>query len=426
MRLLMVFMAFNLIIIVHELGHFIVAKLSGIKVEEFSLFVGPKIFSFRKGETMYSLRVFPILAYVKMEGEDEDSDSERAFINKPVWVRASVIAAGPLSNLILAFLLICIVYSFTGYNTRTVKTVHEGSSAAETGIMEGDTVVAYNGKRIYDPMEVIQFLYISKGKPTQITIKREGEKELITKDIVPKVYREYLFGFYADSTPGRSNVVTDLAMGGPAEKAGMQVGDKIVALNGTEVTAIEEIKAFLKENEEAEVAVTVERQGSKQVLNITHRLTENYELGMEFLRVEKGSLLGIMGSAARFTYSNIRMVPYSLYWLVTGQVSITEMTGPVGIVSTMNNAAQRSETFMEALLQILLWTGLISAAIGATNLVPFPALDGSKLLILAIEAISRKKIPVEKEAIITSIGFFILIGLSIFVMANDIMRFIIK
>jgi regulator of sigma E protease len=102
------------------------------------------------------------------------------------------------------------------------------------------------------------------------------------------------------------------------------------------------------------------------------------------------------------------------------------MTGPVGIVSTMNNVAQKSETFMEALLQILLWTGLISAAIGATNLVPFPALDGSKLLILAIEAISRKKIPVEKEAIITTIGFFILIGFSIFVMANDIMRFIIK
>jgi len=127
-----------------------------------------------------------------------------------------------------------------------------------------------------------------------------------------------------------------------------------------------------------------------------------------------------------FTYSNIRMVPYSLYWLVTGQVSINQMTGPVGIVSTMNDVAQQSDTFKDAVLNILLWTALISAAIGATNLVPFPALDGSKLLILAIEAISRRKIPVEKEAIITSIGFIILIGLSIFVMANDIIRFIIK
>ena len=426
MRLLMVFMAFNLIIIVHELGHFIVAKLSNIKVEEFSLFVGPKIFSFKRGETTYSLRVFPILAYVKMEGEEEESYSERSFSNKPVWVRASVIAAGPLANLLLAFLIICIVYSATGYSTRTIDQIQEGSAADNAGIMEGDTVIGYNGKRIYDPMEVIQFLYISKGEPATIAVKRKGVKEPIEMDIEPTVYKEYLLGFYADDALGKSNVVADLAMGGPAEKAGMQVGDRITALNGTEVTSIEEIKAFLKENKEASVDVTVDRQGNEQVLKVTPKLTENYYLGIEFSSVEKGSLLGIMSSAAGFTYSNIRMVPYSLYWLVTGQVSVTEMTGPVGIVSTMNNVAQKSETFMEALLQILLWTGLISAAIGATNLVPFPALDGSKLLILAIEAISRKKIPVEKEAIITTIGFFILIGFSIFVMANDIMRFIIK
>ena len=269
MRLLMVFMAFNLIIIVHELGHFIVAKLSNIKVEEFSLFVGPKIFSFKRGETTYSLRVFPILAYVKMEGEEEESYSERSFSNKPVWVRASVIAAGPLANLLLAFLIICIVYSATGYSTRTIDRIQEGSAADNAGIMEGDTVIGYNGKRIYDPMEVIQFLYISKGEPATIAVKRKGVKEPIEMDIEPTVYKEYLLGFYADDALGKSNVVADLAMGGPAEKAGMQVGDRITALNGTEVTSIEEIKAFLKENKEASVDVTVDRQGNEQVLKVT-------------------------------------------------------------------------------------------------------------------------------------------------------------
>lgn len=426
MRLLMVFMAFNLIIMVHELGHFIVAKLSHIKVEEFSLFVGPKIFSFKRGETTYSLRVFPILAYVKMEGEDEDSESERAFINKPVWVRALVIAAGPLANLFLAFLIICIVNSANGYSTRTVSQVQEGSAAYNAGIMKEDTVVGYNGKHIYNPMEVLQFLYISKGEPTKIVVKRDGESEPLEKNIVPTVEREYRLGFYTDSTTEDSNIVKDLVVDGPAENAGMQPGDRIKVLNDTEVTNIDDIKDYLKENKEEEISVTVVRQGNEKLINVTPELTESYSLGIEFTEVQKGSFLGVMSSSAGFTFSNIRMVPYSLYWLVTGQVSITEMTGPVGIVSTMNDAAQRSETFMDALLQILLWTGLISAAIGATNLVPFPALDGSKLLILAIEAISRRKIPVEKEAIITSIGFFILIGLSIFVMANDIMRFIIK
>jgi len=134
----------------------------------------------------------------------------------------------------------------------------------------------------------------------------------------------------------------------------------------------------------------------------------NYSLGISFSRAKGGNILNVLKNGAMFTYSNIRMCLTALL-ACDGQVSINQMTGPVGIVSTMNDVAQQSDTFKDAVLNILLWTALISAAIGATNLVPFPALDGSKLLILAIEAISRRKIPVEKEAIITSIGFIILI-----------------
>jgi len=199
-----------------------------------------------------------------------------------------------------------------------------------------------------------------------------------------------------------------------------------VKLNDVEVESIDEIKNFLQENKNQPVKVTVLRDGNEIVFNVVPQFVENYSLGISFSRAKGGNILNVLKNGAMFTYSNIRMVPYSLYWLVTGQVSINQMTGPVGIVSTMNDVAQQSDTFKDAVLNILLWTALISAAIGATNLVPFPALDGSKLLILAIEAISRRKIPVEKEAIITSIGFIILIGLSIFVMANDIIRFIIK
>ena len=173
MRLLMVILAFNFIIIIHELGHFIVAKLSDIKVEEFSLFVGPKIFSFKKGETTYSLRTFPILAYVKMEGEDEESDSERAFNKKSVPVRAAVIAAGPLANIISAFIIITISYSISGYGTTVVSGVAEDSPAYEAGIMEGDKIVRYDNKRVFQYIEFLNFLYVSKGEPTEIEIERE-------------------------------------------------------------------------------------------------------------------------------------------------------------------------------------------------------------------------------------------------------------
>lgn len=423
MRFLLVILAFNFIIIIHELGHFVVAKLSHIKVEEFSLFVGPKIFSVKRGETAYTLRLFPILAYVKMEGEDEESDSDRAFNNKPAWVRAAVIAAGPLANLISAFLIISIVYFTTGYTTRTLDVVQEGSAAYKADLMQGDTIVGYGGKRIYDPMEVMQFLYISKGDATKIEVLRNGTT--IEKDIEPTIEKTYQLGYYSESIEN-SNVVATLISGGAFEKAGVKPGDRIVGLNDTEVNHIDEIKNFLKVNQEQPINVTILRDGNRQVFDVVPQFVENYVLGISFSYEKGDDILGVIKSGALFTYSNIRMVPYSLYWLVTGQVSVSQMTGPVGIVSTMNNVAQQSDTFMDALLNILLWTALISAAIGATNLVPFPALDGSKLLILAIEAVSRRKIPVEKEAIFTSIGFVILIGFSIFVMANDIMRFVIK
>ena len=173
MRLLMVILAFNFIILIHELGHFIVAKLAGIKVDEFSLFIGPKIFSFKRGETTYSLRTFPLLAYVKMEGEGEESDDERAFCKKPVWVRAAVIAAGPLANIISAFIIIAVLYGISGYGTTIVSDVAEDSPAYEAGIRPGDKIISYDGKKVFQYIEFLNFLYVSKGKPTKIEIEKE-------------------------------------------------------------------------------------------------------------------------------------------------------------------------------------------------------------------------------------------------------------
>jgi regulator of sigma E protease len=127
MSLLFAILAFNLIIIVHELGHFIVAKLCDIKVHEFSLFFGPKIFSLKIGETMYSLRLIPVLAYVKLEGEDEPSASERSYSQKPLPARMAVIAAGPVANILLATVLLVVFYSISGYDTTKINNVFEGS-----------------------------------------------------------------------------------------------------------------------------------------------------------------------------------------------------------------------------------------------------------------------------------------------------------
>ena len=174
MNLLLAILAFNLIVIIHELGHFLVAKLADIKVLEFSLFVGPKLFSIKKGETTYSLRLIPMLAYVKMEGEEEYSESERAYNKKPVLTRAAVIAAGPLANIFTAVILLVILFSFTGYSTNKLSYVEENSPAYNASLREGDIIVKYDGKRIYQPADLIQFLYVYRGKTAEIEYIRDN------------------------------------------------------------------------------------------------------------------------------------------------------------------------------------------------------------------------------------------------------------
>lgn len=230
--------------------------------------------------------------------------------------------------MISAFLIISVVYYTTGYTTRTVGLVQKDSPAYNVGIREGDVIVGYDGKRIYDPLEVIQFLYVSKGKETTIEFVRNGKE--IKKDIKPKVERTYQLGYYSSASGENSNVIGELIYGGALEKAGAKPGDKIVKLNDVEVESIDEIKNFLQENKNQPVKVTVLRDGNEIVFNVVPQFVENYSLGISFSRAKGGNILNVLKNGAMFTYSNIRMVPYSLYWLVTGQVSINQMDGSGG------------------------------------------------------------------------------------------------
>ncbi len=428
MNLLLAFIAFNFIVIVHELGHFIAAKLADIKVIEFSLFVGPKLFSIKKGETEYSLRLFPILAYVKMEGEEEQSDNERAFNKKPLSTRAAVIAAGPLANLFIAVIVLSIVFSITGYATTSLNYVEKDSPAYNASIQKGDKIIRYDGKKIYQPMDVIQFLYVYKGKPAKVEVMRDGTtfQTIINPLKIPEQER-YLFGFNAQQISGElSNVVNTVAPNTPAETSGLMPGDKVIKLNNILVSNKKDIDDFMSTNKGEPIKVTVLRNGTEMILDITpyiQKLPEQYYLGIEY-EFKKGNILEVIGYSLSYAYSTVRNVAYSLIWLIMGRVSFSQMTGPIGIVSTIGEVVEQGTTFLDKILYLLNITAFISIAIGATNLVPFPALDGNKLLLILIEAVRKKPIPPEKEAFISMIGFVILIILALFTVYNDTLRLI--
>lgn len=425
MQTLVAILTLSFLIIIHEFGHFIVAKLSGIKVLEFSLFMGPKLLSVQKGETHYSIRLIPLGGYVKMEGEEEASDDERAYNKKPLGIRAAVLAAGPFMNLIAAVIIIVLLSSLTGYSTTRIEVVDPTSGTYEAGIREGDVIVSYDNKRIFHPADIYLFLFGTKGEPAEIEVMRQGEKKTFTvaPEVIPK--NRYIIGFTPKKSFGdESNIIGNIDPNSPAYQAGLRPEDEIVMLDDTTVANNREIREFMNRSSGKAVKVTVMRDGQKlqfETVPITDVNEEQYDIGVYFASA-KGNFIETVKYSFRYAYSVARNVMYSIIWLVTGRVSLSQLSGPIGIVGVIGDVVEQSPTFFEKFIGVFSLASFISINLGLVNLVPFPALDGSKLLLLAVEGIRKKPIPPEKEAFISFIGFVFLIILMIFSTYNDILR----
>lgn len=424
MNFLIAFLSLNVLIIIHELGHFAVAKWSKITVHEFALFMGPKILSITKGETKYSLGILPIGGYVKLEGEDFASKDPRAYNNKPLWVRALVIFAGPFMNIAIAVIILTYLFSSYGFSSNLVGTVLENSPAYEAGIQKGDRIVKYDGDSVLIPNDFYTFMYISKGKPKEVEIQRNGERKIVK--IEPLVYPEdrYILGFTPTEPYGeKSMIVKDVTEKGEG-KSKLKSGDKLLKFNDVEIKSMNEIIQFLSKNKENKINVLVLRDNKEEILEITPKKIKNredYETGLYFTS-EVGGVIASFNHSIKFTYSTIKNVAYSLLWLSQGNVSPKDMMGPAGMVSEVGKIVEKSPTFEDMILNLLTISSYISIAIGATNLIPIPPLDGSKLLFILIEAIRRKPLSQEKETAIALVGFAFIIILSIFVLFNDVMR----
>ncbi|MGN0341292.1 MAG: RIP metalloprotease RseP [Roseburia sp.] len=207
MKIIIAILMFSFIIIFHELGHFLLAKKNGIRVNEFCLGLGPTIVGFTKGETKYSLKLLPFGGACMMEGEDEESKDERAFNNKSVWARMAVVFAGPAFNFILAFLLAVVVIAVAGFDRPVVADVMEGYPAEAAGLQAGDVITELNGKNIHLYREVSIYTYLHADENIEVEYQRDGETYTCT--LTPKYDEEsnrYLFGIYGSGTREHGNV----------------------------------------------------------------------------------------------------------------------------------------------------------------------------------------------------------------------------
>ncbi|MDF2484707.1 MAG: hypothetical protein K0R46_875 [Herbinix sp.] len=425
MKIIVAILILGVIVIIHELGHFLLAKRNGITVTEFSVGMGPRIASFVRKGTRYSLKLLPFGGSCMMLGEDETVDDEGAFNKKGVWARFSVIVAGALFNFILAFVLALIVLGDVGVDKPYIAKVDAGSPAETSGLLVDDLITEVNGSEIHFSRDIQYYFYFNKlsEEAVDVTVLRNGEK--VALKIAPVWKDLYQLGCSYTSTNPTAKLEV-IVEGYPLDQAGVQVGDVIASINGVTITTAKDLAVYLDEQPLTEDAVTLTylRDGQEKEVIINPKLVQSgYDLGWIYNPYrEKVNALEVVKYSFYELRLNIVNTIKSIGSLVMGKVSMKEVSGPVGIVNVVGDIVSESEDYgMHAtLLSLAQFSILLSANLGVMNLLPLPALDGGRIVFILIEAIRKKPVPKEKEAVVHLVGMALLMLLMVFVLFNDI------
>ena len=353
------------LILIHEAGHLIVAKLCKVKVNEFAIGFGPTIWKRQGKETKYAIRLIPLGGFCNMEGEEERSDNAGSFSKASIPKRIAIVVAGATVNIVFGLIVYFVLMSTSNtYITNQIDSIIDGYVAEDIGLQSGDKIVELNGKKIKSKYDLNKEMEKSNGEEIKLKIDRNGEIQ--EYNIKPT---EYL---------GDNCKILAVEKGSSADKQGLKANDKIVKINNEVVNSNDKIADMIKQKGLNTMIITIDRGGE--------------ELTVEF---------------AFSIVDNIKM-------LFTGGVSVDQMMGPVGISEVVAKTS--------GLREFIYMLALISLSLGVTNLLPIPALDGGKILILLVEAIRRKPLNEKTEINIQLIGFSVLIALSLYITYNDILR----
>ena len=399
---------------IHESGHFIIAKLCKVKVNEFAIGFGPTIWKKQTKETKYALRLIPLGGFVSMEGEEERSENEGSFSKTSIPKRIAIVIAGGFVNIVFGLLVYFILISTTGnFVSQTVELVQENTGAYNAGILPGDEIVEINNKKIRNKKDITEILEKTSGNEIIVTIRRNNELKDI--NIKPTQISSKDTGIYLGTNGDEiTTKIVAINPNSPAEENGLEINDIILKIDGKDVQNDPyKVAEFIKESNNETCIFTIKRKEEIKEIELAPKILNNYILGIQFEKAQSNFVNNIyygFWDTVDFSLSiidNIKM-------LFTGKVSTNQLMGPVGI----SGVVATTKGFTD-FIYIL---ALISLSLGVTNLLPFPPLDGGKVVIYLIEAIRRKPIKESTEMNIQMAGFAILIALSIYVTYNDILR----
>jgi regulator of sigma E protease len=423
----------GVLVLVHELGHFLAAKLFGMRVDRFSIGFPPRAFGKKVGDTDYCVSWIPIGGYVKIAGMvDESFDTEFAnedpkpweFRSKPIWQRMIVICAGVAMNILLAvFIFWGIIY----YQGKTIRPVTEigyvapESPAAKSGFRVGDKIISVNGKPATHWEEIENLVY-SEALSGNLSIElfRGGEKT--TLSIVSPMTSEILEDRLGLYPTGIVALVTTIESGKPADRAGIKPGSIILSLNGESVT-FQSLQEIVRRSSGKEATMRWKEGDDTKEACITP--SADGKIGIGFSPLYEGpretvrySLLAALPEGIRGTWEMSWMNLKSIYQIFAGRVSLTKsVAGPIMIAKLATRSAE------SGILDFLAFMALLSMNLAILNLLPFPALDGGHLTFLLYEGTFRREIPTKVKIALQQVGFVLLLVFMAFVLYNDIIRF---
>ena len=417
----------GVLVFVHEMGHYLMARRIGIRVLTFSLGFGPKLLTVKRGDTDYCISAIPLGGYVKMAGENPDdvrSGADDEFLSKTKWERFQVLIMGPTMNILLAFVVMAVVLyqgaDVPAYEEQPpiVGYVMEASPAEQSGIRVGDLILSIGGRPVQTWEELFVTVMPRAERELEVVLRR-GLQE-VTTQVTPEAQTQFQVGDLG-VVPIMQPQILNVMTGDPADLAGIRPRDVITAVNDEPITRDNPFVETINANADVALMLTVVRGGQTLKIEVTPALRGNVGLigvelsPFEVRTIEPGPLQAIQMSFEK-NYAWSGLIFQTLGGLLTSETSPKQLVGPLGIAQLSGGAAQIG------LVALFTLMAMISLNLGILNLLPIPVLDGGHIFIMALEGLSRRDFSVRIKEKIQLAGFVVLLMLMVTVIYNDLTR----
>jgi regulator of sigma E protease len=429
----------GLMVLVHEFGHFVVAKLCGVRVETFAIGFGTRVVGFRRGETEYQINALPLGGYVKMAGEipgEEATNDPGELNNHPRWQRMLIAVAGPVSNFLLAFVLMTCAYMLHNevdeFRSGTAVTdyISPGSPVAKTGIQSGDTIVRFDNVNNPTWDDVFQHSALNLNQTVPFSFVHDGQRVdtsffVASTAATPDDFSPDTLGFVPKMQTMPVKVAA-LLPDSPADRAGLRPGDEIVSIDALQIHSVPALLAYMQDQKGKLAVLRVLRDGRMFAVGVTPELTDvedvkAYRLGFQPVsppvKVEQLSFSKSVAAAWVFTGKSSLLIVNVIKGMFERHISVRSLAGPIGIGQIVHEAAQ-----MPGWMPLIGTMASISINLAMFNLLPLPILDGGMIFFLLIESIMGRDFPMHIKERVYQVAFVCLVLFAAVVIFNDITK----